>query len=125
MVRYGNDKIDEKIIYNSIYFNFPIENLRCWSYFQQVQTFIYPENHIPLKKENFIFLKIFNMKSDAFGEMTHISKKSRLFSLEEEENCVQIWRETEKLLTSEYCDQATKRRDAQDRKTGFTWVEGS
>jgi hypothetical protein len=55
MVRYGNDKIDEKIIYNSIYFNFPIENLRCWSYFQQVQTFIYPENHMPLKKKKIFF----------------------------------------------------------------------
>jgi hypothetical protein len=29
MVRYGNDEIDEKVIYNSIYFNFPEENLHC------------------------------------------------------------------------------------------------
>ena len=36
MVRYGNDEIDEKVIYNSIYFNFPEENLHCWEYFQQV-----------------------------------------------------------------------------------------
>ena len=29
------------------YFN--LNNLSCWSYFQQAQTSIYPENHMPIK----------------------------------------------------------------------------
>jgi len=36
MVRYGNDEIDEKVIYSFKYFNFPTENFHCWAYFQQV-----------------------------------------------------------------------------------------
>ena len=36
MARYGNDEIDEKVDYNSMYFNFPEWILHCWVYFQQV-----------------------------------------------------------------------------------------